>query len=119
MKSLLLNFVCGGRKEIRSPKPESRNKSEIRNPKRIFQDSVAADVSRRKHLKLARTNVRVYGVLKEAPNFLAQVFRHFPLPTLPPPADSSDFELRISDLFRTSDFGLRTSDFQPNPPLKL
>ena len=30
-----------------------------------MQNSVAADVSRRKHLKLARTNVRGYEVLKE------------------------------------------------------
>ena len=32
---------------------------------RLLQNSVAADVSRRKHLKLARTNVRGYEVLKK------------------------------------------------------
>ena len=32
---------------------------------RFLQHSVAADVSRRKHLELARTNVRGYEVLKE------------------------------------------------------
>ena len=32
---------------------------------RLWQNSVAADVSRRKHLKLARTNVRGYEALKK------------------------------------------------------
>jgi hypothetical protein len=40
-------------------------------PERLLQNSVAADVSRRKHLKLARTNVRGYEVLKKPPEFLS------------------------------------------------
>jgi hypothetical protein len=40
-------------------------KPETRRPVRLLQNSVAADVSRRKHLKLARTNVRGYEVLKK------------------------------------------------------
>ena len=60
---LATNLICKG----------PAGASESWRTVRLLQNSVAADVSRRKHLKLARTNVRGYEVLKEPPLFQISV----------------------------------------------
>ena len=93
-------------------------KSETR---RLLQNSVAADVSRRKHLKLPRTNVRGYEVLKKPPRNPKSERRHKPRlvatlvleVSLAPPksaafaAGLAPNRLTAAEI-RTSDFGLRT-----------
>ena len=96
--------------EIRNPKSEGSPKSEIRSRAGFWQNSLAADVSRRKHLKSARTNVRGYGVWK-APQAARSLSGQEQTGRLASrPVWLSLF--RISGFGFLSDFGCRISDFR-------
>ena len=59
---------------------------DLPRPRMVFQNLVAADVSRRKSSSMARTDVRGYGVLQEAPRRVAFLF---PFPVLLNPRGGS------------------------------